>query len=87
MRSTIAVLLAMTISTSAFAQADSALAPGKPAGVHQAQMTMNGDLLLILGGVAVVGAVVAIAASNHHSSSAGGGTTTTTTTTTTGTGA
>ena len=79
---TIAFLLAMTMSTTAFAQTDAPLSPGKPAGVHEAQMTMSSDMLLILGGVAVVGAAIAIAASNHHSSTTGGGTTTTTTTTT-----
>ena len=78
----IAILLAMTISTTAFAQTASeptALSPGKPAGVHQAQMAMFGtNTLLIVAGVAAVAAGIAIAASSHKKAAAAGTTTTTT---------
>ena len=85
---TIAVLLAMSISTTAFAQtATGTLSPGKPAGVHKAQMALLGeDPLLIALGVGAIIAGIAIASSSHSHTAAGtsgGGTTTTTTTTTT----
>lgn len=84
----IAILLAMTINTTAFAQTASqpaALSPGKPAGVSQAQMAMLGNnTVLIALGVAAIAAGIAIAASGHSkAAAAAGGTTTTTTTTTT----
>ena len=87
---TIAVLLAMTMSTTAFAQTASGptnLTPGKPAGVHQAQMALLGeDPILIALGVAAIAAGIALASAGHSHTAAGtsgGGTTTTTTTTTT----
>jgi hypothetical protein len=62
----IVVVLAMT-GTQALA-ADGALAPGKPAGVNQAQR--HGSHLLLIGGVtAVVVAGIVIAATNNGSSS------------------
>lgn len=78
---TIALLLAMTMSTTAFAQTAAPLSPGKPAGVRQAQMTDNDEFLLIGAGVAAA-AAIAVLASNHHHAAAAGTTTTTTTTTT-----
>jgi hypothetical protein len=50
--------------------ADGSLAPGKPAGVHEAQRSPN---LLLIGGaavVAVVGIAVAISTSNNAACSA-----------------
>ena len=86
---TIAILLSMSLSTTAFAQTaanPSSLAPGKPAGVHQAQMALWGaDPLLVAVGVGAIIAGIAIASSGHSHTAAGtsgGGTTTTTTTTT-----
>ena len=82
MRTFCAALLACSImSTAAFADLDGALAPGRPAGVKEAQMTEHTTLLII--GVGVVAAAIAIAASSgggNHNNSGGGGTTTTTST-------
>ena len=83
----IAVLLAMTISTAAIAQTaePAPLAPGKPAGVHQAQMALFGNELFLALGLAAIAGGIALAASNHttHGAPAAGTTTTTTTTTST----
>ena len=73
-----AATLALMLASSAFAATGSsaALAPGKPAGVHQAQMA--GHTLLWLLGLGIVAGGIAIAASGS-----GNGHTTTTTTTST----
>ena len=62
--SAVVTAIALSISGTAFA---APLAPGKPAGVHQAQM---GDKeWLVFGGLAAAGAVLAIAsAGGGHSS-------------------
>ena len=75
MRTFLSVVLATLLTSSALA-ADGALAPGKPAGVKQAQDQDN--TLLYVAGLGLVAAGIAIAASsgNDHN------TTTTTTTTT-----
>jgi hypothetical protein len=79
----ITILLAVAISNPAFVQtASQPLSPGKPAGVHQAQMALFGDPVLIAVGVAAVAAGIAIAASSHSSKAVAGNTTVTTTTTT-----
>lgn len=62
-------VIAIGLTVSPMASADT-LAPGKPAGVHQAQMT--GKEWLILGGVAAVGIGIAIATSGGRSSNAQG---------------
>ena len=54
-----AVVTAIALSVSAVAWADP-LAPGKPAGVHAAQMMGNKELL-VFGGIAVVVSAVLIA--------------------------
>jgi hypothetical protein len=71
-----AVLVSALFATGALAT-DGALAPGKPAGVKQAQEQDN--TLLYVAGIGLVAAGIAIAASssNHHN------TTTTTSTSTT----
>lgn len=80
MRTIGAVLLASSlIASSAFAAATSAtapLAPGKPAGVKQAQQ-MDNTLLLVLGLGVVAGGIALVASGNGH---------TTVAATTTGTG-
>jgi hypothetical protein len=79
MRTIGAVLLATSLITStAFAATDASapLAPGKPAGVKQAQ-SMDNTLLLVLGLGVVAGGIALVASGNGHN------TTTTTTTTTT----
>lgn len=84
MRAIGAVLLAssLMVSTSfAGTSADTPLAPGKPAGVKEAQ-AMDNTLLLVLGLGVVAGGIALVASSSGHSSVA-----TTTTSTSTGTGA
>lgn len=58
-----AVTVATMIGSSAFA-ADSVLASGKPAGVHQAQEIGKGTLILA-GGAALVIAAIAITVGNQ----------------------
>jgi hypothetical protein len=83
MRALISAVLATTLLASSALADDGALAPGKPAGVHQAQMTQN-ELWIALGVTAVAAGIVIAATSQSHTKTpaAGGGTTTTTTTTT-----
>jgi len=77
MRTIGAVLLASSlIASSAFADVGAPLAPGKPAGVKQAQATDN-TLLLVLGLGVVAGGIALVASGNGKTT----GTTTTTTTT------
>jgi hypothetical protein len=78
MRVFVSAILATTLlASSALAGETGALAPGKPAGVKDAQMLDN---TVVIGlGVAVVAAGIAIAASSGGSNK---GTTTVTTTTT-----
>ena len=77
-----AVLATTLIASSALAE-DGALAPGKPAGVKQAQMT--GTEIFIALGLAAVAGGIAIAATSHHSpaAAAASGTSNPITTTTT----
>jgi hypothetical protein len=64
-----AILASSLVISSAFAATDSAapLAPGKPAGVKQAQAT-NNTLLLVLGLGVVAGGIVLVAAGNGNGS-------------------
>ena len=62
----IAVALAAAMAGSQALAADGSLAPGKPAGLHEAQR--HGPSLLLIGGaaaVAVVGIVIATQSSNN----------------------
>jgi hypothetical protein len=79
MRALISAVLATTLLASAALADDGALAPGKPAGVKQAQMTQN-EIWIALGISAVAAGIIIAATSQSHNS--GAGTTTTTTTTT-----
>ena len=67
MRKLCSFVIAIGLTASPMAWAEP-LAPGKPAGVHQAQMTDKEWLLL--GGVAAVGIGVAVAVSGGRSSNA-----------------
>ena len=67
MRNLCSFVIAIGLTASPMAWADP-LAPGKPAGVHQAQMADKE--WLVLGGVAAVGIGVAIATSGGRSSNA-----------------
>ena len=69
MRKLCSFVIAIGLSASPTAWADP-LAPGKPAGVHQAQ-EMGSKEWLILGGAAAVGIGVAVATSGGRSSNAG----------------
>lgn len=59
-----AVLATTLIASSAFA-ADGTLAPGKPAGVKQAQMTQN-EMWIALGISAAIGGAIIGATSQSH---------------------
>jgi hypothetical protein len=80
MRALISVVLATTLLASSALADDGAWAPGKPAGVKQAQMTQN-ELWIALGVTAVAAGIVIAATSQSHAKAAAGTTTTTTTTT------
>ena len=85
MRRFVAVVLASTISTTAIAQTVSgptALTPGKPAGVHQAQMALFNNPLYLALGITAIGAGIAVAASNSHSAGLGSSSVVSVTTTT-----
>jgi hypothetical protein len=64
-----AVTLATMIASSAFAADTGALAPGKPAGVHNAQVG-TGFLIIGLGAAAII-AAVAITVSNQSGDRSG----------------
>jgi hypothetical protein len=68
MRKLCALVIGISMIAAPLAWAEP-LAPGKPAGVHNAQMT--GKEWLILGGIAAVGIGVAIATSGGRSSNPG----------------
>jgi hypothetical protein len=78
-----AVISAATVIAMAGSQAlaaDISLAPGKPAGVHEAQRSPS---LLLIGGAAVVAVVAVVVATQSSNSSVCGSACTTTTATTT----
>lgn len=84
--SIIAVTVAALFATSALAADVSApLAPGKPAGLKQAQAHDDNTVLYIVGGGAVIAGIVLLASNGGGNNTVTGGGTTTTTTTTTGT--
>jgi uncharacterized membrane protein YdcZ (DUF606 family) len=78
-KAVIAAAMAAAIVGSQALAADISLAPGRPAGVHEAQRSPS---LLLIGGAAAV-AVVAVVIATQSSSNAGCGSACTTTTTTT----
>ena len=61
MRAIGAALLALTMSVSIALADEGPLAPGKPAGTHQAQIETGGVLLVV--GIVAVAAVIAVVAS------------------------
>jgi hypothetical protein len=75
-----AVLLSVLIAQSALAAPRTALAPGKPAGIKQAQDEDTTPLLVF--GAAAVGIGIALAVSDNGTSATPSAPTTTTTTTT-----
>jgi hypothetical protein len=78
---------AALVGTNAWAASQGTLlAPGKPAGLHQAQREDDGTGMLIVAGAALIGITIALAMSNNNASSPvqtsqGGGTSTSTSTT------
>jgi len=56
------VLITALFASSALAASDGALAPGKPAGVRQAQQE-NGHTMLVIAGVTLVGVGIGLAVS------------------------
>jgi hypothetical protein len=76
---TVALISMLAVSQ---AQADGVLAPGKPAGIKEAQRRARGPNLLLIGGaaaVAVIGVAIAVAQSNDAACGSACDTTTTTT--------
>ena len=67
MRAFGAALLAMTMTISGASAADGALAPGKPAGVRQADIEAGG--VLLVAGIVAVAAVIAVVASTTQGNS------------------
>jgi hypothetical protein len=84
MRALISAVLATTLLASSALADDGALAPGKPAGVQQAQMTQN-ELWIALGVTAIAAGIVIAATSQNHVRAAAGGGTSNPITTSTGT--
>ena len=80
---TAAVMAGSVISGSAALAADGALAPGKPAGVHQAARSPS---LLLIGGAVVVTVVAVVVATESSSNPSCGSSCNNTTVTTTTTG-
>lgn len=87
MKNSICLGLSLALCTTSAFAASTALAPGKPAGVQQAQ-TWDTNTTMIIGAVALAGIGIGIAASAGNAggpttSTSGSSSTTTTTTSTT----
>ncbi len=68
-----AITVATMVASSALAAETAPLAPGKPAGVHQADLGLSkGALIIGLGAVAVITAVAIVVSNNHGGSSTPG---------------
>jgi hypothetical protein len=67
MRSIGAALLALSMMVSGAFAADGALAPGKPAGIRQADIEAGG--VLLVAGIVAVAAVIAVVASTTQGNS------------------
>jgi len=67
MRGIGAALVAMTMTVSSAFAADGALAPGKPAGVKQADIEAGG--VLLVAGIVAAAAVIAVVASTTQGNS------------------
>jgi hypothetical protein len=67
MRAIGAALVAMTMTVSSAFAADGPLAPGKPAGVRQADIEAGG--VLLVAGIVAVAAVIAVVASTTQGNS------------------
>ena len=67
MRAIVAVLLAMTVMVPGAFAGEGALAPGKPAGIRNADIEGGG--VLLVAGIVAVAAVIAVVASNTQGNS------------------
>jgi hypothetical protein len=68
-----AITVATMVASSALAAETAPLAPGKPAGVHQADLGLSkGALIIGLGAVAVITAVAIVVSNNNGGSSTPG---------------
>lgn len=68
MRAILAAAFAISLTMSSAFAADGALAPGKPAGAHQAQIE-SGGVLLVVGIVAVAAAIAVVASTTQGNGS------------------
>jgi hypothetical protein len=87
MRTIGAVIMSLMLASSAFAASGStaALAPGQPAGVHQAQMHGHAMLWLLGAGIVAGGIALAVSGDSNGHVTPPGTTPTTSTSTTTST--
>jgi hypothetical protein len=60
-----AILITALSASTVFAASTGPLAPGKPAGVRQAQDDDNGHTMLLIAGATLVGIGIALAVSNN----------------------
>jgi hypothetical protein len=68
-----AITVTTMVATSALAAETAPLAPGKPAGVHQADLGLSkGTLIIGLGAVAVITAIAIVVSNNNGGSSTPG---------------
>jgi hypothetical protein len=68
-----AITVATMVASSALAAETAPLAPGKPAGVHQADLGLSkGALIIGLGAVAVITAIAIVVSNNNGGSSTPG---------------
>ena len=81
MRTIGAAIIVSMIATSALAaDADSSLAPGRPAGVQQAQRDGDNTVLYVVGLGVVAAGIALVASGSGHKSGSGGSVTTATST-------
>jgi hypothetical protein len=68
-----AITVATMVATSALAAETAPLAPGKPAGVHQADLGLSkGTLIVGLGAIAIITAIAIVVSNNNGGSSTPG---------------
>jgi len=65
MRRFVIPVLIVTLSASPVLAASSALAPGKPAGVRQAELLDGGNGMFVVAGAALVGITIALATAGN----------------------
>lgn len=68
-----AITVATMVASSAFAAETASLAPGKPAGVHNADLGLNrGQLIVAAGAIAIITAIAIVVSNNNGGQSTPG---------------